>query len=257
MVDLHSHILWGIDDGSKDWETSCKMVAMSENSGSTSIVATPHIIEYEERTPWEKICAMVEELQQQQPGLKMYPGSEVMMHWDILEAYKDAPGAYCLNGTRYALVEMPMYQVPAFADDFWYELQLQGKIPVLAHPERYPDLWKQPERLLSWMKNGMLLQINGGSVLGWFGSAAKQNAEILLKNKMVSFIGSDAHGIGHRNTELHQCRAQLEKLAGKEYAANICDIWPEKLLKDELIYMDVPKKIQPLKEPSFWQKLFG
>lgn len=257
MIDVHAHVLWGMDDGAQDKETSLGMLAMAAAAGSTSVFATPHILDYKDRTPWSSICASVEELHKEAPDVKLYPGAEIMLSWEMLAAYDDDPGAYCLNGSRYALVELPMYQIPLCVDDFWYELRLMGKVPVLAHPERYPALWKQPERLLTWLKEGMLLQINGGSLLGSFGAMAQHNAKILLQNKLVSFVGSDAHGLGHRNTDLRALQEELVKLAGEETAHSICEAWPQYIIEDRLLELEIPAKLQSLPKPSLWQRLWG
>lgn len=261
MFDLHSHIIYGVDDGSKSIETSTQLLQQAVDCGTTHIFATPHVIELNDHPSWTLIQEKVAELKTLVPAgkeLNIYPGSEVEMSWDILDAYDEAPGAYCLNGGRYALVELPMFEVPARADDFWFELQLKGITPVLAHPERYPNLWKQPERLLTWMKKGLLLQINGGSLTGRFGEPSQKNAEILLANHLVSFIGSDAHSPNRRNTDLTHAKQVLAKLATPEEYKAITELNPQALLAGKEIGVNVPKKLHnPHEKKSFWSKIFG
>ena len=260
MFDLHSHIIYGVDDGSQTLETSQKLLEQAAACGTTGLFATPHVIEMHNHPSWSLIQEQLAELQSFVPDnkLKLYPGAEVEMSWDILAAYDEAPGAYCLNGGRYALVELPMFEVPARAEDFWFELQLKGITPILAHPERYPALWKTPERLLEWLHKGMLLQINGGSLIGSFGEASQKNAELLLANHLVSFIGSDAHNPQRRNTDLTAARQRLAQLVTPaEYQAiNITN--PQTVLHNQIIEITVPKKlVQEKPKQSFWSKLFG
>lgn len=266
MYDIHSHIIYGIDDGSPDETTSRGLLDMAVASGTSHIVATPHVIEVFEHPSWERIQTGVEELRgfatEANLDLTIYPGSEVMLSLDILKVYDEAPHAYCLNGTRYALIELPMLEVPKYTEDCLYEMQLRGLTPVLAHPERYPQLFESTanmNRLLEWCHKGVLLQCNGGSILGKFGHRAKDNLELLLHNKLVSFIGSDAHRIKHRNTDLAEERTNLTEICGQAYADAICIHNPKAMLADEQINIRLPKKLEQKPQPkkSFWSKLFG
>lgn len=263
MYDIHSHIIYGVDDGSPDKESSRCLLEMAAGSGTTHIVATPHVIEMYKHPSWETVNAGVEELRamasEKGLNLEIMPGAEVMLSLDILKAYDEAPHAFCLNNTNYALVELPMFEVPKFTEDLFYEMQLRGLTPVLAHPERYKSLFQTPERLLEWCHKGVLLQCNGGSLLGKFGHSAEHNVRLLLHNKLISFIGSDAHRVNVRNTDLSAERKKLVELVGQGYADAICLHNPKAMLAGEEIKVALPKKIEklPEKKKSFWQKLFG
>lgn len=219
MYDIHSHIIYGIDDGSPDKESSRFLIEQAAATGTTHIVATPHVITMCDHPSWETILAGVEELRgmakEQGLSLDILPGAEVMLSLDILQAYDEAPHAFCLNNTNYALVELPMFEVPKYTEDLFYEMQLRGLTPVLAHPERYNSLFEQPERLLEWCHKGVLLQCNGGSLLGKFGQHAERNLRLLLHNKLISFMGSDAHRMNVRNTDLSLERQKLVELVGQ------------------------------------------
>lgn len=265
MFDIHSHIIHGVDDGAPDLETSTALIRMAAATGTRHIINTSHVIELNNHPSWERIKSGVAELQaiadSEQLDLKIYPGSEVEMNWDILEALKESDHSFCLAGTRYQLVELPAMMIPDYAEDFWYELQLAGRIPVLAHPERNEVLMHQPERLLKWMRSGLLTQCNGGSLLGKFGERAQRHAELLLKNGLIYFIGSDAHRVKVRNTDLTDARLRLEELVGREKAEAICTLNPQKLLADEIIEPQVPDKLvweeRRKKKQGFWSRLFG
>lgn len=264
MVDLHSHILYGVDDGAKDRAMAESMLGLAAKTGTRQIVATPHVIEKNQRPSWETIEKGVVELQQIADegalDLQIYSGAELEMNWELLELFQSGSRAYCLNGTRYLLVELPALSIPAYADDFWYELEVGGIVPILAHPERNRLLMQEPERLLGWMKNGLLTQINGGSLRGQFGAQAKESAELLLRNHMVHFIGSDGHRTEGRDTDLSKARQRLMELIGKERMQAIAVENPQRVLADKELAMKVPDKIEfclHREERSLWKRLFG
>lgn len=258
IYDLHSHIIPNLigDDGSSDLDVSKQMLEQAFASGTRHIVATPHVVDIGVCASWQEIKDNVAKLQEVAPsGLVIYPGTELMLNWDLLKYYEEQ-GAYCLNGSRYALVELPMLEVPKYTDNFFYEMQLMGLVPVLAHPERYGAVWDNPDRLLAWMKKGVLLQVNAGSLVGNFGETIRKNAELLVKNHAVACIGSDAHGVGRRNTDMSAAVRVLQELLGDE-AELLTTINPAKILNNEVVEVDVPKKLIIKEEKkSLWSRLF-
>ena len=123
MLDTHTHILWNIDDGSKNQCMSLQMLEIAARSGTKAIFATPHVIERANKPSWEEIKEKTQQLRQlcaeAQIDIMLYPGAEVQMNWELLPEL-GAAGAYCLNGGRYLLVELPAAEIPAYADEFWY-----------------------------------------------------------------------------------------------------------------------------------------
>lgn len=264
MVDLHAHILYGIDDGAKDRAMAEKMLHLAAETGTRHIAATPHVIESKRRPSWENIQKGVAELQQIADAcnleLTVYPGAELEMNWELLELFQTRERQYCLNGTRYLLVELPALAIPDYADAFWYELEIEGIVPILAHPERNRPLMQTPERLLCWLKNGLLTQMNGGSLLGQFGATVQESAELLLRNRMVHLLGSDGHRAEGRDTNLRRARQRLTELAGDEVAQAICANNPQAVLADEELAVKLPDKTDfriHRTEQSLWQRLFG
>ena len=263
MYDLHSHIIYGVDDGSPDVETSRELLRMAAGCGTRHIIATPHVIELNNCPSWQRINDGVAELRamaaEEKLDLAIYPGAEIEMNWDILELFKEGSRDYCLGGSHYLLVELPAMTIPDYTEDFWYELQLKGICPVLAHPERHQKLMEQPERLLKWLRSGVLTQMNGGSITGRFGEHVKQNAEMLLKNDVICFLGSDAHRVKIRNTDLTHAKQRLVELLGAEKTKMLCEVNPARLLADQEIVLKLPQRIKQVekKKESFWSKLFG
>ncbi|WP_378950825.1 tyrosine-protein phosphatase [Pelosinus sp. sgz500959] len=219
MFDLHSHIIPGIDDGSKNMETSLTMLQIAIQNGTTDIVATPHVIEGEWLPTWDRILKECAGLQKkaQKAGIEIniFPGGEVALYLDILKILK-GPGPYCINGGRYMLVELPSSEIPSFTDDFFFTLQTRGITPILAHPERYPELAKKPEILAEWIRTGVLTQMNGTSITGLMGTRVMETAEFFLRNNMIHVIGSDAHGIRNRNTNLTSAIDKITMMIGTE-----------------------------------------
>lgn len=224
MFDLHCHILPGLDDGPAELDTALQMLVMAHQSGTTAIVATPHLIAGDWLPDWEEILLSLQCLQHAAADLgfelRIYPGAEVAMNPELLKKLI-APGPYCINGGKYLLVELPSAEIPDFVDDFLFRLQSRGFIPILAHPERHPLLARNPARLLDWIHRGLLTQINGSSLTGKMGEPAAVLAQLFLKNQLVHFIGSDAHGVTTRRPKLDAAAEKMGKLVGKVTAHRI------------------------------------
>lgn len=243
MIDLHTHILCGIDDGSKSIEMSREMLDIAFANGTTSIFATPHVIEAYNKPSWDLLVDKSKELQQiaetEKIDINIFPGAEIQMNWELLAEIGEQ-GAYCLNGGRYVLIELPVLEIPEYADEFFYRLMLKELTPIIAHPERNRNLMQNEVKLLEWMRKGILLQCNSGSITGAFGKQIRNNAEFLLQNKIISFIGSDAHRDKGRNTDLSEAKRIVTNMVGENYCKEIFYINPESVLKNDLIEINVP-----------------
>lgn len=268
MIDIHSHIIFGVDDGSADEAMSLAMLKKATISGTQAIFATSHVLQAGEHPSWANLLEGTAKLRalakEQALKLDIYSGSEVFMDWDLLDELA-VNGSYCLNGEQfgkqantYILVELPMHFIPEYADDFWYELRLKGVIPILAHPERYPELMAKTDKLLAWRKEGLLLQCNAGSFAGFFGEHAERAAKLLLKNKLVDFIGSDAHRAEGRDTDMRAGTQVMRELAGEEELKRITEENPQRLISGEKIDCFIPERIvKEERKKTFWSKLFG
>ena len=166
QIDIHSHIIPGVDDGSPDMETSIALLQMAAENGTTDIIATPHVIDVSTTLTWDAIRRHVEALQKEadarQIPIRIYPGAETELNWDLLELMQKDHSAFCLAGSRYCLMELPSLMLPPRLKDMIYELQLLDIVPVLAHPERQIQLMEQPEKLLDLLKKGCVAQSTGG-----------------------------------------------------------------------------------------------
>ena len=263
MIDIHSHVLNGVDDGSPDEATSLGLIRLAAEQGTTDLICSPHVLDAGRSLNWQTITQKTKNLQAKarEAGIKinLYPGAELEMNWELTEILKKGSEDYCLAGSRYVLIELPVLMIPERMEDFIYELQVREKIPILAHPERHPKLMAHPEVLLTWLKRGVLLQCNGGSFTGMFGRQVQANARMLLQNQIVTFLGSDAHRLHIRNTDLTPVKAELAARAGEAAAAAILETNPGYILNDKPYSGRTPGKLNlpPPPKRSLWQKLLG
>ena len=272
QIDIHSHIIPGVDDGSRDMETSIALLKMAADNGTTDIIATPHVIDVSTTLTWDIIRRKVEELQKEADShdipIRIYPGAETELNWDLLELIRKDHSAFCLAGSRYCLMEMPSLMLPANLEEMIYELQLMDIVPVLAHPERQMQLMENPEKLLALLKRGCVAQSNGGSLTGVFGPKPHDKVRMLINNSMVAFMGSDAHNLRHRNTNLAGAREKIVKHWGEKCATELFETRPNYILENkalpDALYIDripdkvtVPEHKENPKKKGFFAKLFG
>nr|WP_026015771.1 CpsB/CapC family capsule biosynthesis tyrosine phosphatase [Clostridium beijerinckii] len=219
MVDIHSHIIPGIDDGSKDMEMTLEMLRNAEKDGVKEIVATPHyLLEYGEATI-DEVRNYVKEINnilvEENIDIKVYSGQEVYYTEKIIEYYmQGAIGT--INDSRYMLIEFPMRKFDESIFDTLYELQVRNIVPVIAHPERYFPIIEDPKNINKFINEGYLFQVNAGSIDGRFGEKVQKTANALLNNGIYNFIGSDAHNINRRNTGLSTALDLINKSTIKD-----------------------------------------
>lgn len=241
MIDIHSHILPGVDDGSQSLDESLAMAKMAWNSGVSVIVATPHA-----NVPWsyknydspvfrKKIWDLQYHLRQHECDIKIVTGMEIFATEDVDD--KIAKGALIpINKSRYYLVEFPFDVDPFWMEERLYSILCMDKIPVIAHPERYDCIQDEPAVLYHFMSMGCLSQINKGSIFGRFGRKEQRTAQILLDHHLVTCFASDAHGPYVRTTFLGDIRDFLLDMYGEERMYRLLYENPGKIIGDEPIY---------------------
>ena len=236
MIDIHSHILPGIDDGSKDIKMTLEMLKMARVNGTKSIFLTPHYcLEFAE-TPYVEVKDLVYKVgrlaEAEGIDIEIYPGQEIYFFDGMVDRYKEGIIG-TLNNSRYMLIELSMKNYDKGFFDGIYELQVQGIVPVLAHPERYSYIINDPSFVNRFTDENILFQLNAGSILGKYGKNVKKTAEILMKNNIYSFIGSDAHNVSSRTViksdDIDLIRA-FDKKQMNQFISN-----GQKLIKDEHI----------------------
>jgi len=196
MIDLHSHILRGIDDGARSMEDSLDIARAAVEDGITVIAGTPHV-----RDDWptdvgvmeDRVAELRAELEQAGIPLDVRPGGEIALEW-IPQLSDDQLRRFGLGGNpRYLLVETPYYGWPLALADRLFSLHADGVTPVLAHPERNAEVQANPERLERLVEGGALIQVTAASVDGRIGRRPQECARRLIDGGLVHMLASDAH----------------------------------------------------------------
>lgn len=216
MVDFHSHIIYGVDDGSKDKEMTLAMLRTAVDSGTDKIVATPHYVRGRFQVHRDDVNHQVKILRDlaegENLGIDIYEGQEVYYNKNLLSYYEE--GAIgTLGNTRYMLAELPLRSFdPEEVIDTFYEFQIKGIVIILAHPERYRDFIMEPSLINRFIAEGFLFQLNTGSLAGDFGKEVKKTAETFVKHRIYSVLGSDAHRAEGRTTDMTSGIEELDNL---------------------------------------------
>ncbi|MGB7758862.1 MAG: CpsB/CapC family capsule biosynthesis tyrosine phosphatase [Bryobacteraceae bacterium] len=193
MIDIHSHIVWGVDDGAPGMEESIAMLEAAGESGTTEIVATPHANAQYAYEP-ELVEDRIRELAAKTGGKpKIHRGCEFHLNFDNVDHLLEQPFRYTINGKQYLLIECPDFHVGRHTDTVLRRLVDAGLTPIVAHPERNPVVRREVERLERWVELGCLTQVTALSIVGGFGGSAKAASMRLLRRGLVHIVASDTH----------------------------------------------------------------
>ena len=207
MIDLHSHILPGVDDGAQTLEDSIEMARKAISQGITHLMCTPHHNNGKYNNPADKIIREVanlqEELDKRGLDLTLLEGQEVRLTEFLLTAIQRDEILFTDLDNTYLLIEFPTNEVPIYAEQVFYQLLNRGQVPVIVHPERNAVFREEPNRLVSFLEMGTLTQLTAPSIVGIFGSDIQQTARQMLEHNMLYMVASDAH-------------KEIEKIGGKE-----------------------------------------
>jgi protein-tyrosine phosphatase len=262
MIDIHHHLLWGMDDGAVDMETSVAMARIAAADGISHIVCSPHANGTYVYEPWvitKKLVELQQRLQDEQIAIKLGYGCDFHMSYENIQEAKIDPAKFSINGLGYLLVEVPDYGLPRGLTDIFYQLQLAGLTPILTHPERNPTLQSDPERLAEWLRGGVLVQVTAGSVMGRMGKNAERMSHELLADRWVNFLATDAHNTTSRPPKISDAFELVANKYGPEYAHLLCVSNPlAAFLGKQLQPQPEPLNLyENLKEKSWWQRLTG
>ncbi|HXY25333.1 MAG TPA: CpsB/CapC family capsule biosynthesis tyrosine phosphatase [Candidatus Acidoferrum sp.] len=202
MVDLHCHILPGLDDGPSTMEESLNMAEAAIAEGISHVVATPHA---SERYVFDfaRVRQFRSELQTQIGGrLKIATGCDFHLNPENLRALRRDASPFCINQHNYLLVEFNEISIPPAMDQTLHEIQLSGLRLIVTHPERNAILRNRPERLKQWVKRGCYAQVTGGALTGVFGPVAQKISAEWIREGLIHFVASDAHNTRTRPLQL-------------------------------------------------------
>lgn len=245
MIDIHSHLIPEIDDGAKDIETTIKMIEIYKQQGVDNVIATPHYFPpYFENTK-EIITKKVEEinskLNERNIDFNIYPGSEIFGTKEVYDEIKKG-NIQTLNNSRYILMEFDYKHFPDYGMDLIYELHLLGYRVIIAHPERYYYIIKEPMFLNTLIDEGCLIQLNTTSITGLFGKDVQKTALRIIENGAFNFIATDAHTTNGRGPFFEKSFELIKKI-NKDFSQNMSKE-TEKLIKN----VEICNKLNKIKE---------
>ena len=231
MIDIHCHLLYGVDDGPKDIEESIKMLRSASEQGVTDIVLTPHYRRGMFKYDKELIHKHMEALEPyaQETGVKLYLGTEFHVNGDIIE-YLEEGRCLSLAGSEYVLTEYDYDTDYSYIFQMSHTLLRHGYVPVIAHVERYGCLMKLPKRLEELREIGALIQMNAGAVIGEEGWNSKNFCKKALKQGWVDLIASDSHGIKKRVCYMEDAYDYISEKYGEKLANKLMINNPKKII---------------------------
>jgi protein-tyrosine phosphatase len=254
MIDIHCHILWGVDDGPSCMAETLKMMEQAVKEGITTIIATSHshhpLYDVEYGVVTNQIDLLQNELINNNIPLTLYTGHEVRLSDSIISLYQTKQ-IHTLANSQYLLLELPANSIPNYTKHIIHELLLEGITPIIAHPERNKAIAEKPNRLLELIQLGAVSQITAGSLTGYFGRAIQKLSLDLVKANLVHVYGSDAHNLLTRPFLFEEGLIYLEKKRELE----VVDILLENNMR---ILQNKPLRIkEPEEIDSKWWKIFS
>ena len=258
MIDVHYHLIYGIDDGPKTIEGSLELAKASIAEGVTHIVATPHASErypFQPELSRERLAELQQLLGDQ---ITLGLGCDFHLSFENIEDLARNPATYTINGKQYLLVEFPDFGISPQTTTHFFEMQTAGLVPILTHPERNPTLMSDIEQLAEWLSRGCLVQVTAASLTGRFGSRARDKSMEMLRRNWVHLIASDAHDVNGRAPQMAAAYAVLKENFGAAVAQQLCVQNPRAVFYGE----ELPPQAAPqadFAEPprSLMKRIFG
>lgn len=263
MIDIHHHLLFGIDDGPKDIESSIAQAEAAAADGITHIACTPHAnynYEFSLEKNRERLAAIREHVGNK---LTLGLGCDFHLSSDNIEDAMVNPTKYTINQGKYLLVEFADYTIPQNMSHTFHELTLHGMTPIVTHPERNPVIQQNHKRVVEWMATGCLVQVTAASLGGRFGKRAQELVWEMLERDWVHFIATDAHNLSGRRPCMSEAYAAIAKRLGEATAQRLCVENPRAAFENE----DMPEQpepeglegdvVVPVQSSGWMSRLFG
>ncbi|CAK8583864.1 Tyrosine-protein phosphatase YwqE [Priestia megaterium] len=246
MIDIHSHILPGVDDGALIMENAISMARLAVDEGITKIIATPHhqngMYFNKKQDILKRVKDLNNMLQSKNISLEVLPGQETRIYGSLLDDFEKGD-ILTLNHTNYLFVELPSGHVPRYTEQLLFEMQLKGMTPIIVHPERNAEVVKYPEKLLNLVKKGALTQLTAGSLTGHFGKKVQKFSLQLIEANCTHFIASDAHNTSTRSFRMRESISKVHKEFGSQVVYYFQEN-AELLVQGQSVYRQEPSKIK-------------
>lgn len=252
FIDIHSHVLYGLDDGPETVEQSVAMLELARDAGTTDIVATPHANGQFVFEPGV-IDTRIAELSSRVSGVTIHRGCDFHLQVDNIQDALANPRKYTINHRGYLLVEFPNLSIFPTSDDILGRLLDAGMIPIITHPERNGHLQRNLDVLAKWIGEGCYVQVTAASCTGLFGRRVKASAGEMLERNLVHFIASDAHDAETRTPDLRAAYRLLSKEWGEELARPLFVNNPAAVLAGHKLYVNGVHTMKPRKWWALWR----
>lgn len=255
FVDIHAHVLPGLDDGPADEQQSLAMLEMARGHGTSVLVASPHANPFYSYDP-DRVDHLIGRLRPLAPsGLQLIRGCDFHLTFSNVENALRCPSSFAINGRNYLLMELSELTVFANTDALWSRLEEAGLRIILTHPERNPLLQQRIDVIERWVDSGRFMQITAGSLLGRFGPEAQRFSVRMLDSGLVHFVASDAHDLEHRPPRLDEAFQWLSARYSEDFAARLTIENPAAAVDGAPV---PPGRLLPPRRPaaSWWRRWF-
>ncbi|OEH92136.1 tyrosine-protein phosphatase [Bacillus solimangrovi] len=250
MIDIHCHILPGVDDGAVTIDDSIKMARAASEEGISKIIATPHHKNGKYNNLkidiMEHVVQLNKVLEKNDINVKILPGQEIRLNGELLSDYALGKILTLNNTNKYLFIELPSNHVPRYTERLIFDIQLQNLIPIIVHPERNSQITENPNVLYEFVKNGALTQITASSLTGHFGKKVKQFTHKLIDANLTHFIASDAHNITSRTFNLRAAYENIEQIYGMDMRYMFQEN-AQYLVNAEMVYKEPPERVKTKK----------
>jgi protein-tyrosine phosphatase len=253
LVDIHSHVLYGLDDGARTLQDSVAMVRMAADHGTTDLVATPHANPnywFDPQTIKERLAEVAAASGN---VVRLHSGCDFHLSYDNIQDAIDNPRKYTINHHRYLMVEFSDLLIFHNTAEIFSRLQEAGMTPVITHPERNSLLRQRVDQIAAWVQSGACVQLTAQSLLGAFGRRAADFSRTLLDRQLVHFLASDAHDCEHRPPRLDLAHTWVRKRYGEERANALCITNPRATLTGESL---APMESGGVSESRKWYQIW-
>ncbi len=239
FADIHSHYLFGVDDGARNLKASLRLIEQAQENNIKYMLATPHVSEVMNDEFSNLIIANFDKLREEADKrnykVELFLASEILFNEDIFK-WLHAPWSTINNLKKYLLFELPFFTLPQRVDEFIFHCKMRNITPIMAHPERYFYMHNKLDMLLKWHSQGCLMQMDAGSITGQFGKKVQSVSKKLAQMEFFSAVASDAHDVIGRNyVTMYDAFDTLREFLDLDYVKRLLCENPLKIIKGEKI----------------------